>query len=226
MIGKARCRLSILRTYPPMDTGHRQDHWQRAYEATTDQEVSWHQESPEPSLTLVTAATASLASPIIDIGGGTSHLFDHLVRGGYSRVSVLDVSPSALAKAKARLGARAAEVHWITADITTWTPTELYEVWHDRATFHFMVTEADRSAYLARLRQALAPGGHVVIATFALDGPQKCSGLPVMRYDAESLAPMLGHDFMLVSSMPHLHRTPWGTVQSFQFSVFRRSEAS
>ncbi len=209
-----------------MDTGHRQGHWQRAYESKTDQEVSWHQESPEPSLTLVTAATASLASPIIDIGGGTSHLFDHLVRGGYSRVSVLDVSPSALAKAKARLGARAAEVYWITANITTWTPTELYEVWHDRATFHFMVTEADRSAYLARLRQALAPGGYAVIATFALNGPQTCSGLPVIRYDAESLAPMLGREFMLVSSTPHLHRTPWGTVQPFQFSVFRRSEAS
>jgi SAM-dependent methyltransferase len=210
-----------------MDTGHSQDHWQRTYRAKTEQEVSWHQDAPEPSLTLVTAAAASLASPIIDIGGGTSYLVDHLVRRGYSKVSVLDVSSSALARAQSRLGAQAAAVDWIAADITTWEPTELYEVWHDRATFHFMVTEIDRSAYLARLRQALAPGGCAIIATFALDGPETCSGLPVMRYDAESLAETLGQDFMLVSSERHLHSTPWGSVQPFQFSVFkRRLEAS
>lgn len=222
----AGARASILRTYPPMDTEQRQDHWQRTYGAKADQEVSWHQESPEPSLALVTAAAASPASPIIDIGGGTSYLVDHLVRRGYGRVSVLDISSSALARARERLAAQAVKVHWIAADIATWRPTELYEVWHDRATFHFMVTEADRSAYLARLRQALAPGGHAIIATFALDGPQTCSGLPVMRYDAESLAAMLGQEFMRVSSMSHLHRTPWGSVQPFQFSVFRRVGAS
>ncbi len=209
-----------------MDTGHRQGHWQQTYETKTDREVSWHQDLPEPSLTLVAGAAASLASPIIDIGGGTSHLVDHLARRGYRRISVLDVSSAALEKAQARLGAQAAAVRWITADITTWTPAELYEVWHDRATFHFMVTEADRFAYLAHLRQALAPGGHAIIATFALDAPQTCSGLPVMRYNPESLADTLGQGFTLVSSMPHLHRTPGGSVQPFQFSVFRRSDAS
>ena len=104
----------------------------------------------------------------------------------------------------------------------TWTPAGRYDLWHDRATFHFMVTEADRSAYLARLRQALVPGGCAIIATFDLDGPEKCSGLPVMRYDAESLADTLGPEFTLVRSERHLHRTPWGAVQAFQFSVFRR----
>lgn len=210
-----------------MDTKHNQQHWQGTYSAKTEQEVSWHQDTPEPSLTLVTAAAASLASPIIDVGGGVSHLVDHLVRRGYSKVSVLDVSSSALAKAQSRLGTQATAVDWIAADITTWTPTQLYEVWHDRATFHFMVTEIDRSAYLARLRHALAPGGCAIIATFALDGPEKCSGLPVMRYDAESLTSVLGREFALVGSERHLHLTPWGSVQPFQFSVFkRRLEAS
>ena len=210
-----------------MDTGCSQGHWQRTYRAKTEQEMSWHQDAPEPSLTLVTAAAASLASPIIDVGGGTSHLVDHLVRRGYSKVSVLDVSCSALASAQSRLGAQAVAVDWIAADITTWTPTQLYEIWHDRATFHFMVTEIDRSAYLERLRQALAPGGCVIIATFASDGPEECSGLPVMRYDAESLTSVLGREFALVGSERRLHLTPWGSVQPFQFSIFRRQlEAS
>ena len=184
--------------------------------------MSWHQDQPEPSLTLVTAAAPSPESAIIDIGGGSSHLVDHLVQRGYRKVAVLDLSSAALARAQARLGAQAAAVDWIAADITTWTPAGRYDLWHDRATFHFMVTEADRSAYLARLRQALVPGGCAIIATFDLDGPEKCSGLPVMRYDAESLAGTLGPEFTLVRSERHLHRTPWGAVQAFQFSVFRR----
>ncbi|WP_319799159.1 class I SAM-dependent methyltransferase, partial [Nitrobacter sp.] len=190
-----------------MDTEHRQEHWQRAYQAKPEQQVSWYQDSPEPSLALVTAAAASLTSSIIDIGGGTSHLVDHLVKRGFRNVAVLDVSSAALAKAQARLGASASAVDWIAADITTWAPMRFYEVWHDRATFHFMTTENDRSAYLTRLRQALAPGGHAIIATFALDGPEKCSGLPVMRYDSAGLADKLGPEFMLVSSQRHLHHT-------------------
>jgi trans-aconitate methyltransferase len=205
-----------------MDPDHRQDHWQRTYEARTEQEVSWHQVSPEPSLTLVAAAASSLASPIIDIGAGSSHLVDHLVQRGYRKIAVLDLSSAALARAKARLGAQADAIDWIVADITTWTPTGRYEVWHDRATFHFMVAEAHRSAYLACLRAALVPGGCAIIATFAPDGPEKCSGLPVMRYNSESLAATLGRDFTLVGSERHLHRTPWGAVQPFQFSVLRR----
>jgi hypothetical protein len=205
-----------------MDAEHRQGHWQRTYQVKTEHEVSWHQDSPEPSLTLVTAAAPSLASPIIDIGGGSSHLVDHLLQHAYRQVSVLDVSSAALDRTKARLGEQAAAVDWIVADVTTWTPTDRYEVWHDRAAFHFMVTEADRSAYLARLRQALAPGGYAIIATFDLDGPEKCSGLPVMRYDAESLAKTLGDEFTLIRSERRLHQTPWGAAQAFQFSVFRR----
>lgn len=214
--------LAPVRTHPPMDPEPSQAYWQQTYRAKTEQQISWHQNTPEPSLTLVTAAAALRTSRIIDVGGGTSHLADHLVQRGYSKVSVLDVSSAALATAQSRLGAQAVAVDWIAADITTWTPTQTYEVWHDRATLHFMVTETDRSAYLARLRQALAPGGYAVIATFALDGPEKCSGLPVMRHDAESLSSVLGREFALAGSERHLHLTPWGSVQPFQFSVFRR----
>jgi trans-aconitate methyltransferase len=205
-----------------MDTDHRQDHWQRTYQAKTEQEVSWHQDSPEPSLALIMAAAPSLESRIIDIGGGSSHLVDHLVQRGYRKVSVLDVSSAALGRAKARLGEQAAAVDWVVGDVTIWTPTDRYDLWHDRAAFHFMVTDADRSAYLARVKLALAPGGHAIIATFAPDGPEKCSGLPVMRYDAESLADTLGQEFTLVRSERHLHQTPWGAVQPFQFCVFQR----
>ncbi len=205
-----------------MDSEDRQGHWQRTYQLKTEREVSWHQDSPEPSLRLIAAAAPSLASPIIDIGGGTSHLVDHLVQRGYSHIAVLDVSDAALATAQARLGAQAEAVDWIAADITRWTPKEHYGVWHDRATFHFMVSEADRAAYLACMKLALAPGGHAIVATFAPDGPEKCSGLPVMRYDAASLADALGREFALIGSEHHLHQTPWGAVQPFQFCVFER----
>lgn len=209
-----------------MDTAGRRDHWQRTYQAKAEQEVSWHQELPEPSLSLVSAVATSPTSAIIDIGGGASHLVDHLLQCGYTDLSVLDVSSAALAKAQARLGARATAVDWIAADITTWTPQRTYDVWHDRATFHFMVTEGDRAGYLDRLRQALAPGGHAIIATFAPDGPERCSGLPVTRYDPVSLASTLGREFTLINSEHRLHHTPWSAVQAFQFSVFRRQSGS
>jgi trans-aconitate methyltransferase len=205
-----------------MDAENRQDHWQRTYQSKTEQEVSWHQDLPEPSLTLITAA-ASPDARIIDIGGGSSHLVDHLLQRGYRKLAVLDLSSAALARAQARIGAAAAAIDWIAADVTTWTPTHRYDVWHDRATFHFMVTEGDRSAYLARLRQALVPGGCAIIATFAPDGPERCSGLPVMRYDSQRLAAVLGQDFTLIGSERHMHRTPWNVVQPFQFGVFRRA---
>jgi SAM-dependent methyltransferase len=205
-----------------MGTENNQGRWQRTYQTKAERDVSWYQDQPDPSLRLVMDAAASLASPIIDIGGGTSHLVDHLVERGYSHVAVLDMSSAALATAQSRLGKQAAAVDWIVADVTTWEPAARYEIWHDRATFHFMVTEADRSAYLARLKLALAPGGHAIIATFALDGPEQCSGLPVMRYDSASLAETLGPQFAFVATEHHLHKTPWFAEQAFQFSVFRR----
>jgi SAM-dependent methyltransferase len=206
-----------------MDAEQRQAHWQGAYESKGEHGVSWFQDTPEPSLSLILAAAKSATSAIIDVGGGASRVVDHLLRRGYCDLSVLDISPAALTAAQARLGRDAERIHWLTADITTWTPARRYDVWHDRAALHFMVEEADRAAYLTRLMQGLAPGGYAIIATFAPDGPEKCSGLPVQRYDADSLRRVLGPTFTLTGTQRHLHNTPWGSVQAFQFSVFRRS---
>ncbi|ACL57686.1 class I SAM-dependent methyltransferase [Methylobacterium nodulans] len=206
-----------------MDASGRQAHWQDTYRAKGEREVSWFQDEPQPSLDLIAQVAVSPASAIVDIGGGASRLIDHLLAQGFQNVTVLDLSEAALTTAQARLGSRAADVHWLVADVITWTPPQPYAVWHDRATFHFLVAEADRSAYLARLTEALVPGGHAIMATFAPDGPDKCSGLPVMRYDADSLARTLGPAFERVRALRHMHTTPWGAPQAFQFSVFRRT---
>ena len=145
---------------------------------------------------------------------------DGLLERGFQDVTVLDLSSSALTAAKVRLGSNAERVQWIVADVTTWEPPRTYDVWHDRAAFHFLVAEPDRAAYLSRLARALRPGGHAIIATFAPDGPDSCSGLPVMRYDAESLGLLLGPAFQLVSTRRHEHLTPSGRTQAFQFSTF------
>jgi trans-aconitate methyltransferase len=163
-----------------------------------------------------------LEAAIIDIGGGASRLVDALLARGFQDITVLDLSESALGAAKARLGLRANQVQWVVADVTTWEPPQTYDLWHDRAAFHFLTEEAARSAYVDRLRKALKPSGHVIIGTFAPDGPQRCSELPVIRHDAESLAAILGTGFELTDTRRHKHLTPWGTTQQFQFSAFRR----
>jgi SAM-dependent methyltransferase len=204
-----------------MESESRQAHWDNVYTKKGENEVSWFQENPAPSLELIEQAGATHASAIIDVGGGASRLVDHLIEKGFQDITVLDLSEAALDAAKARLGHDATKVNWIVADATIWEPMITYDLWHDRAAFHFLTGEHDRAAYIARLRRALKIGGHAIIATFALDGPEKCSGLPVMRYDAASLGQALGPMFRLVSSKRHEHATPWGSQQVFQFSVFR-----
>ena len=200
----------------------RQAHWENVYATKGENEVSWFQESPAPSLELIVQAGAVSNSAIIDIGGGASRLVDNLIEQEFQDVTVLDLSGAALKAAKARLGARAERVHWIVADATTFEPAKSYDIWHDRAAFHFLTDEKDRTAYIARLKRGLKIGGHAIIATFALDGPEKCSGLPVARYDSASLGQALGTAFKLVHAQRHEHATPWDSRQSFQFSVFRR----
>jgi len=200
----------------------RQAHWEGVYTSKSESEVSWFQESPAPSLSLLRDIGAGAGSAIIDIGGGASRLVDHLLDQGFSDVTVLDVSAAALEAAKARLGARAARAHWLVADVTTWQPSRTFDIWHDRAAFHFLTEARDREAYVARLQQALKMDGHAIIATFAMDGPEKCSGLPVMRYDADLLGETLGSGFKLLQSLRHDHATPWGSQQRFQFSMFKR----
>jgi trans-aconitate methyltransferase len=204
-------------------TNGRQAHWEHIYETKAENELSWYQESPAISLDLIRATGAKSSAAIIDIGGGASRLVDALLNEGFRAVTVLDLSESALAAAKARLGPRSANVTWIVADVTAWEPSETYDLWHDRAAFHFLTGAADRRAYAERVAEAVRPGGHAVIGTFAPDGPERCSGLPVMRHDAASIGAVLGEKFALVETRRDDHVTPAGVTQRFQFSLFRRA---
>jgi len=205
-----------------MTTTDRKAHWENVYTTKGEAEVSWFQETPVPSLELLELVGAQPSSAIIDIGGGASRLVDCLLAQGFENITVLDLSATALASARARLGDKGGKVKWIAADATEWQPPENYDVWHDRAAFHFLTCEEEQNAYIQRLKQALRRGGHAIIGTFAPDGPEKCSGLPVARHNAESLSAILGADFVLVDSRRHEHATPWQAVQKFQFSTFRR----
>jgi SAM-dependent methyltransferase len=204
-----------------MTEDDRRAHWQNVYLTKNDQQVSWTQRDPEPSLSLIEKYARSTRASIIDIGGGASRLVDVLWQHGYQAITVLDLSQAALDATRQRL-VDAPSIKWIAADITQWQPPTAFDIWHDRAAFHFLVEESDREAYLKCLHAAVKTGGHAIIATFALDGPEKCSGLPVQRYDPETLARTIGPAFELVEQRRHRHTTPWGAVQSFQFSVLRR----
>ena len=200
----------------------RKGHWETVYTTKGENEVSWFQDNPAPSLEMIELAKPGRSAAIIDIGGGASRLVDALLGRGFRHLAVLDISAAALDAAKARLGEAATKVQWIVADVTTWQPQQAFDIWHDRAAFHFLVDAADRAAYVGALKQALIPGGHAVIATFAIDGPEKCSGLEVARYDAAELASELGEEFTLIETRKHDHSTPWNSNQRFQFSLFRR----
>jgi len=205
-----------------MTASDRHAHWQTVYLTKGEQDVSWSQADPQPSLRLIESVTASRDAAIIDVGGGASRLVDALVQEGFHALTVLDLSEAALASARARIGAAGDTVQWIAGDATVWRPARAFDVWHDRAAFHFLVEARDRAAYLDRLHRGVKPGGHAVIGTFALDGPEKCSGLSVARYDPAALSSTIGPAFELIAHEPHRHVTPWGATQSFQFSVLRR----
>jgi SAM-dependent methyltransferase len=202
-----------------MSDFERHAHWENVFQTKGERDVSWFEESPQISLDLIRATGVTVDASIIDIGGGASRLVDALLDRGFKAITVLDLSEKALAASKARLGARSAKVNWVTADVTAWEPTQTYDLWHDRAAFHFLIEPKDQAAYAERLSRAVRPGGHVIIGTFATDGPERCSGLPV---DAASLGKVLGASCELVESRNHAHRTPTGAVQRFQFSRFRR----
>lgn len=205
-----------------MIQSERRSHWQNVYSNKGEQQVSWTQLDPQPSLGLIEKFAGNRNASIVDIGGGASRLVDALLAHGFAAITVLDLSEAALQSAKARLGERGDQVRWVAADVTTWRPAQAFDIWHDRATFHFLIDAGDRAAYIERLHAGVKPGGHAIIATFAADGPEKCSGLPVQRYDPESLSRTVGNAFDLVEHQGHRHVTPWGAEQSFQFSVLRR----
>jgi SAM-dependent methyltransferase len=208
-----------------VSNAERQTHWENVYRTKDERDVSWFQERPEVSLELIRSSGANADAAVVDIGGGAARLVDALVDAGFGNITVLDLSERALATAKARLGTRSAKVKWIVADVTAWEPSEAaYDVWHDRAAFHFLTELADRAAYAARVLRAVRPGGHVIIGTFAPNGPERCSGLPVVRHDATSIGAILGPAFELMESRDDAHQTPMGTIQRFQFSRLRRCQ--
>ena len=201
----------------------RQSHWEQVYTTKAPDAVSWYQPRPVRSLALLDDIGVTPDTRIIDVGGGDSTLVDALVARGMHRITVLDLSGAALARARARLGAQARDVTWLEADITTVElPEAAFDVWHDRAVFHFLTDAAERARYVATMERSVRPGGAVVMATFALDGPARCSGLDVVRYGPGELAVALGDSFELVRSDRDVHRTPTGVAQAFTYAVFRR----
>lgn len=198
-------------------------HWAEVYRTKAPDAVSWYQPRPEPTLRALERLHVRETTSLIDIGGGASTLVDNLIECGWSDVTVLDIAAPALEIAKARLGQVAERVHWEVADITTWNPGRTFDVWHDRAVFHFLTAEEQRQAYRQALRRGLAPDGLVIMATFALDGPERCSGLPVQRYDAASLTEAVGPMLKLADDWREVHITPAGTSQAFTWCAFRRA---
>jgi len=193
------------------------DHWQKVYATKAPTEVSWYQPVPERSLALIRETGVPLDAPLLDVGGGASTLVDQLLAAGYTDLTVLDISGTALAVAQNRLGAAAARVRWVEADITRFTPERRYTLWHDRAVFHFLVEPDRRQRYLDVLGTALAPGGHLILATFGPQGPTRCSGLPVQRYSAAELDALLAPRYRLVRSEIEDHLTPAGQPQQFLY---------
>lgn len=196
-------------------------HWNEVYATKDASEVSWFEEDPTTSLELIELLSPNPNAGVVDVGGGASPLARVLVERGWRDVAVLDLSAAALELNAASLGARSGEVDWVVADVTTWQPARRYGLWHDRAVLHFLVDPADQASYAATLTAAVAPGGSVVIGTFAPDGPEACSGLPVARYDAEGIAALLGPRFVLVGERRAVHVTPWGAEQRFSWAALR-----
>ena len=196
--------------------------WEDVYQSKEEAETSWFEDRPQVSLDLIAATGATSNAAIVDVGAGASRLVDCLLEQGFRRITVLDLSDTALAKARARLPDDG-PVEWVVANILDWQPSGRFAVWHDRAAFHFLTDAADQEAYLRLMGRALVPGGHAIIGTFAPDGPEKCSGLQVAHYDAALLAERLGPGYRLIQSLMHDHHTPWGSVQRFHFGLFRKT---
>lgn len=200
----------------------RQSHWDAVYRTTGADQVSWFEPTATVSLELIEHAVTDRDASIIDVGAGASTLVDGLVAAGYARLTLLDLSAAALACTRARLGATSDSITWREADVLSVDlPAASFHLWHDRAVFHFLVAPEDRACYVAQLRHAVRAGGYVLIATFAEDGPTRCSGLDVARYSSDDLQRAFGDDFHLVTTRRHVHRTPWGAEQAFTCSLFR-----
>ena len=197
-------------------------HWERVYATRASEEVGWYEAPPRASLRFINACALPSDAAIIDIGGGDSRLADHLLDAGYTRLTVVDISGEALRRAKSRLGERVEQVTWMEPDVLDLPPCGLFDLWHDRVMFHFLIEAAHRQRYLANLSRTLRPGGFLVLATFALSGPPMCSGLPVRRYGPAELREELGPSFVLEESVEEDHVTPRNTRQPFLYTRWRR----
>jgi trans-aconitate methyltransferase len=198
------------------------EHWRTVYATKAPEEVSWFEAEPQASLRAMRRLDVAPDTGIVDVGAGASRLADALLDLGFSDVTLLDIAEGALATSRARLGARAKDVSWEVADVRHWRPQRSFDLWHDRAVFHFLTDAADRDQYRRTLIEATHRGSLVVLATFAPDGPEQCSGLTVRRYDADGLAKELGESFVLREAWREEHETPWGAKQSFQWAAFER----
>src|ERR1035437_619853 len=199
-----------------------QTHWEKIYGEKAPDAVSWYRPHLETSLALIEQAPSGSSASVIDVGGGESTLVDDLLARGYGNITILDISQTAIDANRKRLGKASERVHWLVADITKVDlEPSAYDVWHDRAVFHFLTSPSDRVAYVRQVAYAVKRGGHVIVSTFGPEGPTKCSGLEVVRYDAESLHREFGARFRLVGSSMELHHTPFGTTQQFLYCCFR-----
>lgn len=194
------------------------EHWEKVYQTKQPEAVSWFQAHATRSLELIRSIGTPLDASIIDVGGGASTLVDDLLHDGFNQVTVLDLSDSALEVARNRLGVSGAGVSWIAGDIRNVNlPEQTYDIWHDRAVFHFLTDPADRASYVRQVMKSVKQGGHVIVATFAPDGPEQCSGLPVARYAPNELHGEFGPAFELLEHTSEEHKTPWGSVQHFVY---------
>jgi 2-polyprenyl-3-methyl-5-hydroxy-6-metoxy-1,4-benzoquinol methylase len=200
-----------------MEHSTRKTHWEQVYQKKSPSDVSWYQTQPSMSLKLIEDTGIEKHQAIIDVGGGASVLVDYLLKAGFSRLAVLDISAQSLQHAKTRLGENASSIEWYESDVTTFQPLQPYELWHDRAVFHFLTNAEDRNRYVQVLKQALVPNGHLIIATFAIGGPKKCSGLEIVQYDAKSLCAELGEKFELLDVQNETHTTPNNAEQKFTY---------
>lgn len=203
-------------------TQGRQAHWDSVYSNKSFTSVSWYQATPDKSLELIAATGVRSNDPIIDAGGGASTLVDHLLDRGYTDVTVLDISANALQQAQDRLAGRTSRVDWLVCDVTRFSPPRQYMLWHDRAVLHFLVDEEDRERYAGVVRNAIVPGGHLVLATFGPDGPEKCSRLATRRYNVDMTSELLGPRFELRGFDLEYHETPGGVEQQFLYSAWRK----
>lgn len=198
------------------------DHWENVYETKGDQEVSWYQEIPVTSLNLINSLSLDKEDSIIDIGGGNSNLVYELSKKGFANLSVLDISAKSLERTKSKLGQKSTEIQWIVSDILEFQPQQQYNLWHDRATFHFLIQENDVLQYINIVSKAIKKGGFLIVATFSTSGPKKCSGLEITQYSKEKLQSLFHESFELIQSFEEVHKTPFETEQNFVYTIFKR----